>query len=63
MLPTQCIQIFTSNCANYFDEISVLLEINEIHTLSSYQKLNVSYRKAHFGQKSFSFVGPYFRTI
>ena len=30
----------TRNCPNYFDEIYVPLKINEIHTHSSYQKLD-----------------------
>ena len=37
---------FTKNCPKYFDEIYVPLQTNEVHTRSSYQKLNVPHRKA-----------------
>ena len=33
------------------------LETNGVHTCSSYQKLNVPYRKTNFGQKALSYVG------
>ena len=49
---------FTKNCPNYFDEIYVPLEISEIHTHSSYRKLNVPHRKTNVGQKALSYVGP-----
>ena len=37
---------FTKNCPKYFDEIYNPLQTNEVHTRSSYQKLNVPHRKA-----------------
>ena len=43
---------------SYFDEIYVPLEINGIHTRSSYQKLNVPHRKTNVEQKALSYVGP-----
>ena len=51
-------KFFTKNCPNYFDEIYVPLEINGIHTRSSYQKLDVPHRKTNVGQKALSYVGP-----
>ena len=51
-------EVFTKNCPNYFDEIYVPLEINGVHTRSSYQKLNVPHRKANVGQKALPYVGP-----
>ena len=51
-------KFFTKNCPNYFDEIYVPLETNRVRMRSSYQKLNVSHRKTHFGQKALSYVGP-----
>ena len=51
-------KFFTKNCPNYFDEIYFPLEINGIHTRSSYQKLNVPHRKTNVGQKALSYVGP-----
>ena len=51
-------KFFAKNCPNYFDEIHVPSETNGVHTRSSYQKLNVSHRKANVGQKALSYVGP-----
>ena len=51
-------KFFTKNCPDYFDEIYVPLEINGIHTRSSYQKLNVPHRKTNVEQKALSYVGP-----
>ena len=51
-------KIFTKNYVNYFDEIYVPLEINGIHTRSSYQKLNIPHRKTNVGQKALSYIGP-----
>ena len=51
-------KFFTKNCLNYFDETYVPLEINEVHTHSSYQKLNVPHRKTNVGLKALSYVGP-----
>ena len=51
-------KFFTKNCPNYFPEISVSLEINGIHTGSSYQKLNVPHRKTNVMQKAWSYVVP-----
>ena len=48
----------TKNFPNYFDEIFISLEINGVHTCSSYQKLNVPHRKTNVGQKALSYVGP-----
>ena len=36
----------------------VPLETNEIHTSSSYQKLNALHQKTNVGQKALSYVGP-----
>ena len=66
MFSMQCIQTYTKNCPNYFDELfrnleifrNVPLEINGSHTRSSYQKLNVPHRKTNVGQKALSYVGP-----
>ena len=49
---------YAKNSPNYFDKICVLLETNEVHTRSSYQKLNVPHRKTNVGQKALSYVGP-----
>ena len=43
---------------SYFDEIYVPLETNEIHSRSSYQKLNAPHRKTNIGQIALSYVGP-----
>ena len=43
---------------NCFDDIYVPLEINGVHTCSSYQKLNVPCRKTNVGQKTVSYAGP-----
>ena len=51
-------KFFTKNCLNHFDKIYFTLEINGIHTRSSYQKSNVLYRKTSVGQKALSYVGP-----
>ena len=50
-------KFFTKNYPNYFDDIYFPLETNGVHTCSSYQKLNVPYRKTNFGQKALSYVG------
>ena len=46
---------FTKNFPNFFDEIYVPLEINVIHTRSSYQRLIVLHekKKKNGGQKVF----------
>ena len=36
----------------------VTLEINGIHTCSSYQKLSVPHQKTNVGQKALSYVDP-----
>ena len=41
----------------YDNEIYVPLEINGVHTRSSYQKLNVPHRKTNVGQKALSYIG------
>ena len=51
-------KIFTKNCPNFFNEISLPLEINGVHTHSSYQKLIVPHRKTNAGQKALSYTGP-----
>ena len=51
-------KFFTKNCPNSFDEIYVPLEANGVHTRSSYQNLNVPYRKTNVGQKALFYVGP-----
>ena len=51
---------FIKDFPKYFDEIYVPLEINGIHTCSSYQKLNVPHQKTNVGQKTWSYVGPSF---
>ena len=33
MFSMQCIKFFTKSCPNYFDEIYVPIETNEVHTL------------------------------
>ena len=41
----------------YDNEIYVPLEINGVHTRSSYQKLNVPHRKTNVGQKALPYIG------
>ena len=41
----------------YFDEIYFPLRTNEIHTRSSYQKLNVPHQETNVGQNASSNVG------
>ena len=41
----------------YDNEIYVPLEINGVHTRSSYQKLNIPHRKTNVGQKALSYIG------
>ena len=43
---------FTKNCPNYFDEIHAPLEVNVVHTCSSYQKLKCSSSKNICWKKS-----------
>ena len=40
-------KFFTKNCLDYFHDIYVPLEINEVHMSSSYQKLNIPPRKTN----------------
>ena len=53
-------KFFTKNYSDYFDEIYVSLEINGVHTRSSYQKLNVPHRKANVEQNDLSDSFPLF---
>ena len=54
MFSVQRILYFYLELSNCFDEIYVPLEINRVHTRSSYQKLNVPDRKLNVGQKGIS---------
>ena len=59
MFSVQRILYFYLELSNCFDKIYVPLEINRVHTRSSYQKLNVPDRKLNVGQKGISYVvGP-----
>ena len=53
---------FTKNFPNFFDEIYVPLEINVIHTRSSYQRLIVLHEKKKMvGKKSFILIRDFGR--
>ena len=54
----QYIHFFTRNWPNYFDEIYAPLEINRVHTSSSYQKFSVPHRRTDVAQKALPYVRP-----
>ena len=43
----QCIQFFSKNFPDYFDEIYVSIETNGVNTRWPYRKLNVPRRKTN----------------
>ena len=49
-------KFFAKNCLILMRYVP--LETNEIHTSSSYQKLNAPHQKTNVGQKALSYVGP-----
>ena len=51
-------KLLTKNYSNSFDEIYVPLEINRVHTRSSYQQLNFTHRRTNAAQKALSYVDP-----
>ena len=52
-------KFFAKSCPDFFDELYLPVEKNEINTRFLFQKLTLPCRNTNIGQKALSYIGPF----